>query len=273
MVRSCLNIEMVRIQNNSSSIDPAQLKDVHIKFISNHTKLARTFSDFQNNENAFAELDLTFGQDRCDVQFQGVNVAIMQTKAQYALQELIEASEGIRYAALASHAALAENLDVTAHWLSTKEIKQAGLMSSMNIQIFGIRSVADTVAKKLSKYHLFLQHPEPPPADIAYENPQYLNALGSKSDNWAILPQLISVPAEQAKDTPAIVSDERGLTLDGVRALVDNLPETDYLQDVELDARIKTELLMQVQERFRFHISWRTANYYFPATKRKLSIL
>jgi hypothetical protein len=130
------------------------LKEVEIKIINNQNKDSKTFQKIGRDEDIFVYLDLIFGQDRCDVQFQGVNIATMQTKTQHVLQQLISCSkERVRYKALVPRAEFKEKLYAAMQPLAVDKSK---LPWSMNIQIFGVRSIADTVAKELSKYRLFL---------------------------------------------------------------------------------------------------------------------
>lgn len=157
------------------------LKEVEIKIINNQKNDSKIFDELGGEEDSFAYLDLIFGHDRCDVQFQDINIATMQTKTQHALQQLIFFSkQRVRYKALVPRAEFQQMLDAAMQPLSVDKHK---LLCSMNVQVFGARSIANTVAKELSKYHLFLQHPFPVPFNAAYENPQYLNMVGSSFTN------------------------------------------------------------------------------------------
>lgn len=164
----------------------------------------------------------------------------MQTKTQHALQQVMFSSkERVRYKALVPRAELHEILDAVIKPLGVDKSK---LPWSMNIQIFGVRSIADTVAKDLSKYRLFLQHPSPVPFNINYENPQYLSMVGSSFTNGAILPQ-ISVQKAQTEIESSVVFEELDNGLDEIRAVINNLPRHDHLREVDVDKRINTELL------------------------------
>jgi SWI/SNF-related matrix-associated actin-dependent regulator of chromatin subfamily A3 len=219
------------------------LKEVEIKIITNQSKDSKTFEKIGRDEDIFAYLDLIFGQDRCDVQFQGINIATMQTKTQHALQHLMSYSkERVRYKALVPQTELKEKLDAAIQPLGADKSK---LPWSMNIQIFGVRSIADTVAKELSKYRLFLQHPCPVPFNAVYENPQYLSMAGSSFNNGAVLPP-ISVEATQSEIESDAVSEELDHVLDELKAVMNNLPRHDYLREADVDKRINTDLLRQV---------------------------
>jgi len=219
------------------------LKEVEIKIITNQNFNSKTFEKIGRDEDVFAYLDLIFGQDRCDVQFQGINIATMQTKTQHALQHLMSCSkERVRYKALVPRAELKEKLDAAMQPLGADKSK---LPWSMNIQIFGVRSIADTAAKELSKYHLFLQHPCPVPFNAAYENPQYFSMAGSSFTNGVVLPP-ISVEATQSEIESNAVSEELDHVLDELKAVMNNLPRHDYLSEADVDKRINTNLLTQV---------------------------
>ena len=219
------------------------MKEVEIKIITNQNFDSKTFEKIGRNEDVFAYLDLIFGQDRCDVQFQGINIATMQTKTQHALQHLMSCSkERVRYKALVPRAELKEKLDAAMQPLGADKSK---LPWSMNIQIFGVRSIADTAAKELSKYHLFLQHPCPVPFNAAYENPQYFSMAGSSFTNGAVLPP-ISVEATQSEIESNAVSEELYHVLDELKVVMNNLPRHDYLREADVDKRINTDLLRQV---------------------------
>jgi SWI/SNF-related matrix-associated actin-dependent regulator of chromatin subfamily A3 len=220
-----------------------QLKEVGIKIITNQNKDSKAFEKIGRDEDIFAYLDLIFGQNRCDLQFQGINIATTQTKTQHALQQLIyHSKERVRYKALVPRAEFKEKLDAAMQPLGVDKSK---LHWSMNIQIFGVRSIADTVAKELSKYRLFLQHPCPVPFNAAYENPQYFSMVGSSFTNGAVLPP-ISVGVTQKEIESNAVSEELDHVLDDLRAVINSLPTHEYLREVDVDERIKTDLLRQV---------------------------
>jgi hypothetical protein len=167
----------------------------------------------------------------------------MQTKIQHALQKLMSCSEErVRYEALVHQAEFKEKLDTAMQPLGVDKSK---LPWSMSIQIFGVRSIADTVAKELSKYRLFLQHPCPVPFNAVYENPQYFSMVGSSFSNGAVLPP-ISVETTQREIESNAVSEELDHGLDELKAVMNNLPRHDYLREADVDERINTDLLRQV---------------------------
>jgi hypothetical protein len=218
------------------------LRDIQIKIIGIQNKESNPLEEIGRDKDIFAYsyLELIFGQDRCDVQFKGINVATMNTKTYYALKSL--SKERVRYEALVPRAEFKQKLDAAVRPLGVDISK---LTWSMDIQIFGFRSIADTVAKELSPYRLFLQHPRPMPLHVAYENPQYLSMVRSSFTNGAVLPP-ISAEASQGEIESNPRSEELGLPSDELAAVINDLPRHDYLREVDIDKRIKTNLLRQV---------------------------
>jgi hypothetical protein len=217
------------------------LKEVEIKIIANQNRDSEIFDRIRGDEDSIVYLGLIFGKDRCDVQFQGINIATMQTKSQHALQQLIARSKRtIRFRALVPEADFKEKFEAVMQPFGVDKQK---LTWSLNIQLFGVRPIADTVAKELCKYHLFLQHPVPMPLDEAYENPQYLTIVGSSFINGAVLPP-ISVEATHRKLDFDGVTGEPDDSLYELRAVINDLPKQAFLREADVDHRINTDLLM-----------------------------
>jgi len=216
------------------------LKEIEIKIISNQNRDLKTFEYIREDGDSVVYLDLIFGKDRCDVQFQGINIAAMQTKAQHALQRLKACSkETTRFEALVLQAEFKEKVQAVMQAFGVGKDK---LPWSLNIQLFGVRSIADIVAKELSKFRLFLQHPDPKPLSTAYENPQYLSVVGSSFTNGAVLPP-ISVEMKQKRLDIYGVSHESDDGLEELRGVINSLPKHEYLREVDVDDRINTNLL------------------------------
>jgi hypothetical protein len=224
----------------------AQLKEVEIKIITNRNRDSKPLEGIGKDEASFFCLDLVFGQDRCDVQFHGIYIATMQTKIQHAPQQLLTCSKGtIRYEVLLPREAFKERLGVG---IQPPGVDKSQLPWTINVHVLGLRSEADTVARQLSKYRLFLQRPIPMYFSVAYENPQYLSIVGSSFTSGDLLH---SFSAEVTKATTKLdsntVSGELDHDLDEVRAVINNLPRHDYLREANIDNRINTNLLRQAQ--------------------------
>ncbi|RWA09490.1 hypothetical protein EKO27_g5618 [Xylaria grammica] len=110
----------------------------------------------------------------------------------------------------------------------------------MALNIFGPRSVKDTLAKELARFRLFLQHPVPMPEGISYENPQYLSTASSSFGNGAILPP---IPTEifRHETSKAGTSDQDEATT--ITTVLDNLPAHNCVGNIDIDKRIRTTLL------------------------------
>jgi len=102
--------------------------------------------------------------------------------------------------------------------------------------------MADSLAKALSKYRLFLQHPNPKPPGLEYVNPQYLAMVGSYLPNGAILAPIpmdtFDLDASRRSDVEQDPEDEVDL-----RTVMDNLPQHAYLREADIDGRVKATLL------------------------------
>ena len=222
-------------------VDMTKLRNIQIKRIGIQNEESKILEELrkENDVSSYSLLELIFGQDRCDVQFKDINIATINTKTYSALKSLL--NERIRYKALVPQAEFRRKLDTTVH---SPGANRSELTWSMDIQIFGISSIADTVAKELSKYRLFLQHPHPMPVDVAYENPQYLSMAGSSFTNGAILPPISTEMSQvESKSNP---DSELDHVPNELIAIINNLPRHEYLQEADVDKRIKTKLLRQV---------------------------
>jgi hypothetical protein len=102
--------------------------------------------------------------------------------------------------------------------------------------------MADSLARGLSKYRLFLQHPTPKPPGLEYVNPQYLTMAGSYLPNGAVLAPIpmdaFDLDASRRNDVDQDPEDEVDL-----KAVMDNLPQHAYLRDADIDGRVNATLL------------------------------
>jgi SWI/SNF-related matrix-associated actin-dependent regulator of chromatin subfamily A3 len=217
-----------------------QLRDVQIKIIGIRSKEPKNLEEIEGDEDIFVYLKLVFGQDRCDIQLKGINVATMNTTTHHALMSL-SSKEKIRYEALVPQPEFKQKSSAAVQSLG---VDAPQMTCSMNIQLFGVRSTADTVAKELSKHRLFLQHPHPMPFTVTYENPQYFSMVGSSFTNGAVLPPISAeVAPEEIASHPPYHSEELDHDSDELVAVINDLPSHDYLREAAVDKRIKTSLL------------------------------
>ncbi|KAI0410227.1 hypothetical protein F5X98DRAFT_387036 [Xylaria grammica] len=110
----------------------------------------------------------------------------------------------------------------------------------MALNIFGPRSVKDTLAKELARFRLFLQHPVPIPEGIVYENPQYLSTASSSFGNGAILPP---VPAEIFRHETSKTGTLDQDVVTTIATVLDNFPAYNCVGNINVDKRIRTTLL------------------------------
>lgn len=122
-------------------------------------------------------------------------------------------------------------------------ISVSNISCTMAIILCGSSSVAESLARELSKYHLLLQHPNPRSIGIEYANPQYLTIAGARLLNGAILPPIPLESFDQETDQPSGVDQSEPEDEVDLRDIMNNLPQPSYLVEADIDGRIKTELL------------------------------
>lgn len=198
-------------------------------------KRSITFDEIRRDNDVFASLELVIEEDRCDILVKGISIATMNRKTHLALQSL-SCAKMLKYTGMVPRLEFHQKLAAAA---KPPGVSSPNLACTMATLIFGPRSVAETLAKDLSRYHLFLQHPYPMPTHVVYENPQYLGMVGSSFLNGAVLPP-IPVEAFQ-RDTDRSNELDQDEEVDLV-AVIDNLPRYDYLRQVDVDGRIRTAL-------------------------------
>lgn len=184
-----------------------------------------------------AILDLVFQKDRCDINFQGRLVALMQKKLDHCFRHLKSISKHrIQFMALVPRAELDQKLDE-----DYAPAKNNNHLWSMNIQVFGFRCDADKVATELSKCRLFLQRPYPEMSTAVYDNPQSYIFSDLSFPNGHLLPP---ITVQSAKEN-LVVRDDCDLldVLDELRNVMNHIPTHKYHNSMEVDNRILTPLL------------------------------
>ncbi|KAI1354797.1 hypothetical protein F5Y01DRAFT_272743 [Xylaria sp. FL0043] len=227
----------------SEDICFGMLKDVQIQlnYGQNTTSIVHLSSE---NNAQFATLQLLFSEDRCDVFAHGVPIATMGTKIYLALKSL-SSSELLSYRGVVPKSELHQKLALVAR---TSQGHSSRTRCTIGLIIIGPRSVKDTLARELSRYRLFLQHPMPMPNDLIYENPQYLSMVTSSFPNGAILPPI----AKNTLDQGLCKQDATDLESATIEAVLDSLPRHDYIKMVKIDERIKTPLLSHQKDAVNF---------------------
>ncbi|KAI1458191.1 SNF2 family N-terminal domain-containing protein [Annulohypoxylon moriforme] len=142
--------------------------------------------------------------------------------------------------------------------------------SYVGLLVLGPRSVGNDLAKELSRYHMFLQHPVTLPSNFSYENPQYLNIAGASFSNGSLLPAITGYDEiESNSDVPPLQEDEQ--QVDTISYVLDHLPEHTYLKEAEIDPRISTTLLHHQKEGVDFILRRENINGSNPRSLWKLS--
>ncbi|KAJ8132835.1 hypothetical protein O1611_g787 [Lasiodiplodia mahajangana] len=222
------------------------LKDVQIRFNYGRDTYSSALDKLSGNSDNFTILQIEMSEDRCDVVTNGIPVATIATKIHFALTSLPSAAV-LSYNGSALQAELRQKLAAAAKFPRAHDTKVPG---KIGFTIFGPSSKKNEVAKELARYRLFLQHPNiPMPEGIIYENPQYLGIVASTFRNGAILPP-ISIDTFQ--EGPSSVSHSDSDEPTSIAAVLDNLPQHDYLSDARIDKNITTTLLDHQKEAVNF---------------------
>jgi SWI/SNF-related matrix-associated actin-dependent regulator of chromatin subfamily A3 len=212
------------------------LRDVQIRMNQAQGKQSLDFHDMEKDGDSYAHVDLDMRDNQCDILAKGIQIATMNRKTHIALTSISSASL-VKYASMIPWSELQKFLATAA---KPVDDGPKSLTSMISILMFGPRSIGDTIAKELSRYHLFLQHPLPMPTQAIYDNPQYFGTIGSAFLNGALLPPMTATSLCEHVD------QSRDLDLDDVRNLatvIDNLPKHDYLKEASVDLRITAPLL------------------------------
>ncbi|KAI0812914.1 SNF2 family N-terminal domain-containing protein [Xylaria sp. FL0064] len=174
------------------------------------------FGMLKDNNAQFATLQLLFSEDRCDVFAHGVPIATMGTKIYLALKSL-SSGELFSYRGVVPKSEFHQKLALVAR---TSQGHSSRTCCNIALIIIGPRSLKDTLARELSRYRLFLQHPIPMPNDLIYENPQYLSMVTSSFGNGVILPPIALNILDQGSRKQGAIDPESAT----IEAVLDSLP-------------------------------------------------
>ncbi|KAI0971966.1 hypothetical protein F4678DRAFT_478970 [Xylaria arbuscula] len=221
------------------------LKDVQIRLNYGLDTYFFVLDRLGKDSEDFATLELAFSDDRCDVLAYGVPVATMGSKTHFALKSLSSAA-ALRYSGTVLRSEFHRKLTAVAKSTNNHSSK---IFCNIALLLFGPWSTKDTLAKDLSRYHLFLQHPIPMPEGVVYENPQYLRIVGSSFRNGVILPPIGIDIFQQGASRSSTPDPDEPTT---VTSVLDNIPRNDYIRSVDIDVRIKTTLLSHQKEAVGF---------------------
>jgi hypothetical protein len=203
-------------------------------FNPSHSNQSWDFHETGSGKNVLVHLALILREDRCDIQNNGVTIASMNKKTHISLK-YASGEKPLKYTGLMYKKKLALEFKATSGSSSSKST------STLDVLVFGPRSLADIVAKDFSRHLLFFQHPYPMSTDAHYENPQYLDLMGTSFTNGSILPPIMARVAETKPhhDEP---NKEEGIST--LTMMLENLPNRYYSAEIGIDGRLLTPLLM-----------------------------
>ncbi|KAI0376440.1 SNF2 family N-terminal domain-containing protein [Hypomontagnella monticulosa] len=197
------------------------------------------------NEDTY-DAELRFSDGQCDViDASGNTIALLSKKALLAFGKLpskdqLSFNGNIRQVDQGHRIPMGN--------LRKNSATNSNRIASIDFLVFGPRKIADSLAKELSRSHLFLQHPVPLPSSVPYENPHYLHIAGGSFSNGSILPA-INATDEYGKGSGASFpkeGDDREST--NIEQILDHLPQHTYLKEANIDPRILTTLLSHQKE-------------------------
>ncbi|KAL2830493.1 SNF2 family N-terminal domain-containing protein [Aspergillus cavernicola] len=239
------------------------LKNIQIRIVPVRDPQSLTFDEIvsDNHPDVFASLDLDIQEDHCAIQTKGICIATMIRKSHLALRSVARV-ESPRWVGIVPKEVL-QRLIVSAAGISTAttETATANTCTTMSILVMGPRAMAQSLAKELARYQLFLQHPDLK-LDVEYENPQYLVMVGAPSlEPRLVLPPLLgavhhcqlgtTTTGSSSPDEVGGENDESGR----IEAVLGNLLRHDYLKEAEIDGSVRTGLFGHQREAVDFILS------------------
>ncbi|KAI2464721.1 SNF2 family N-terminal domain-containing protein [Annulohypoxylon bovei var. microspora] len=199
-----------------------------------------------------SDIKLLFSDQRGDiVDASGNIVAVLNKKIRLALSKVVTSINSIRFNG---------NFQRENRNYSISRIVHQGKLSSycsdnrssIDFLVFGPRSVGNNLAKELSKFNMFLQHPITLPSGFLYDNPQYLSIAGSSFSNGSLLPPVTGFDEmNNSFDVPSSQEDDEQ-QVDTLAYVLDHLPRHSYLKEADIDPRISTVLLSHQKEGVNF---------------------
>jgi SWI/SNF-related matrix-associated actin-dependent regulator of chromatin subfamily A3 len=216
------------------------LNQIRIRLIRLKQKVSLTFEEVAKGEEVFQIPKLILNEDLCDIQSQeGISVAIMHEKVRLALRSL-SLEHKLHYQGLIPKVKFREKLDIAVQPIG---LASSDLTISMSVLVFGLRSIADLIAKALSRHRLYLQHPSISTAPYLYENPQYPRMITPSFSNGTLIPP-IHLAANHAREEVDALSDAVNDGPEDLIDIINNIPRHDYLsKETNIDSRVKAILL------------------------------
>ncbi|KAL2843330.1 SNF2 family N-terminal domain-containing protein [Aspergillus pseudoustus] len=247
------DVEGIQRADDSRRICFGMLKNIQIRIDPVQDYQELSFDEILGENNVFVSLDLFVQDDRCDVLTQRTHIATMNSKTHHALSSL-RLPERPKFLGIISKPELQEKLSAAAE---SSVNRSARVTCPMSILVTGPLSMAQILAKEFARYHLFLQHPEPKPIDLEYNNPQFLSLVGTPCLDRPILPPILGGTHLRDTGNPDRLDD---LEADDIEAIFDNMPQETLGTDVKIDACIVTKLESHQQEAVAFMIYQESAH-------------
>ncbi|PLB50322.1 hypothetical protein P170DRAFT_463556 [Aspergillus steynii IBT 23096] len=225
------------------------LRDIQVRI--DHIKDPQSlhFTDIPG-EHEFASLDLSIQDDRCDILSLGTSIATMNRKTHHALNSIRLPDPPI-WTGVMPKSELQQRL------IAAGTSPRSKVTCKMSVLVIGAPSIAQTLARELAKYHLFLQHPDPKPANLGYDNPQYLSLVGAPCLDRPILPPILDIPNQRdGHNSEGLDGGES----EDVRVVLDTFPQQTLRNEVEIDSRIRTRLESHQREAVDFILSRESAH-------------
>ncbi|KAI2628484.1 SNF2 family N-terminal domain-containing protein [Hypoxylon sp. NC1633] len=194
------------------------------------------------------DVELLFLSDRCDVvDMLGNAIGSLNKKTHLALSKLASLNQIKISGYIRQH----NQQHLIPHGLSNTgkpPLHDSKTKASADFLLFGPQDIADDLAKDLSHYRLFLQHPYPLPVAVPYENPQYLDIAGSSFANGSILPSINNSDEKERSCEASSSQEDNVQQVTDIIQVLDHIPQHDYLKEVAVDERISTPLLSHQKE-------------------------
>ncbi|KAI0123677.1 SNF2 family N-terminal domain-containing protein [Xylariales sp. AK1849] len=205
----------------------------------------------QSDNNTLFCVQLFIDDNLCQIRTQtGTFIGDMNTKTHQALKSLSVAHR-LLYTGLIRQTDLQGMIVDTSSLLPSRSPNANCLM---DLVICGPGLVADDLARGLSKFRLFLQHPAWLPPESKYENPQYLGLVGSRLLPGTVLPPIcIDIDAKNIED--ALATTDGGKPIMDAADILNHIPAYNDLKEVDVDDRIMTQLHRYQKEGVDFVIS------------------
>lgn len=228
------------------------------------------FQPTGTSESNLTPLETLIGEDNGIIKSNcGKRVAYLNNKTHMALRK-VSSDNDVSYTALINAETLRSALKAADEAQNRRKRDATASIHpcSLDLLVFCAKHLADSVARTMAKYMLFLQHPHWYTYTHTYENPQYLDIPGTNFCAGSILPALSKEVMEAYASSERQQGERTGEgNHSDPSCLLDNLPIPEGIQAVEIDHRIKTELFMSV-----FSAQYHSTLLMFPSSHQRKGV-